>query len=243
MYRLLVAVALCTLPMIAASAQDPGIAVRPFDQKHGGSKSVHKLGHVVNHPGPWKAADIELEQDADRPYVYVCGFVNFDVGQVVDDLNGFIERLRSVNPAARIVLTVSPVPLAATAENRHVLESTVLSKSVLRVAADMVQRAHGNVAYFPSYELITGAFNRGAYYDTDLRTVLPAGVEHVMSTFFRAYLPDVEFKSSSKPRQNSVYAHTPRATPPADGTARLSAVEMMVELICEEDELDPEHKS
>jgi len=77
MYRLLVALALCAVPL-TARAQDPGVAVRPFDQKHGGSKSVHMLGHVVTNSGPWKAADIEMEQDVGRPYVYVSGFVNFD---------------------------------------------------------------------------------------------------------------------------------------------------------------------
>ncbi len=41
------------------------------------------LAHVVAHPGAWKAADIEMEQDRDRPYVYLCGFVNFDV-QIYD---------------------------------------------------------------------------------------------------------------------------------------------------------------
>ncbi len=41
------------------------------------------LAHVVNHPGAWKAADIEMEQDPDRPYVYVCGFTNFDT-QIYD---------------------------------------------------------------------------------------------------------------------------------------------------------------
>ncbi len=45
------------------------MAVRPFDQKHGGSKSVELLAHVVNNPGAWKAADMEMEQDPGRPYV------------------------------------------------------------------------------------------------------------------------------------------------------------------------------
>ena len=75
------AATLC-IPALAA-AQDPGVAVRAFDQKHGGSKSVHMLAHVVNNPGAWKAADMEMEQDPGRPYVYVCGFVNFDT-QIYD---------------------------------------------------------------------------------------------------------------------------------------------------------------
>ena len=36
-------------------------------------------GRVVR----WKAADIEMEQDPSRPYVYLCGFVNYDV-QIYD---------------------------------------------------------------------------------------------------------------------------------------------------------------
>jgi hypothetical protein len=53
----------------AAQAQDPGTAVRPFDKKHGGSPNMHMLSHVVTHPGAWKLADVEMEQDPDRPYV------------------------------------------------------------------------------------------------------------------------------------------------------------------------------
>jgi hypothetical protein len=70
-----------------AYAQDPGAAVPTSDSaKRGGTKKVHELAHVVNHPGRWKAADIEIEQDAGRPYVYVCGFTNFDT-QIYDISN------------------------------------------------------------------------------------------------------------------------------------------------------------
>jgi hypothetical protein len=58
-------------------AQDPGTAV-PDSVKHGGSLKVHEVAHVLAHQGKWKAADIEIEQDPGRPYVYVCGFVNYD---------------------------------------------------------------------------------------------------------------------------------------------------------------------
>ena len=48
-------------------AQDPGAKLPAFDAKHNGSEKMHMLAHVVAHPGAWKAADIELEQDRDRP--------------------------------------------------------------------------------------------------------------------------------------------------------------------------------
>ncbi len=57
-------------------AQDPGTVV-PATEKHGGSDKVHVQSHVQAYAGPWKAADVELEQDPGRPYVYVSGFVNF----------------------------------------------------------------------------------------------------------------------------------------------------------------------
>ena len=61
-----------------AGAQDPGKGV-PTTPKHGGTPNIHMIAHVEVHPGAsWKAADIEMEQDPSRPYVYVCGFVNFD---------------------------------------------------------------------------------------------------------------------------------------------------------------------
>jgi hypothetical protein len=70
---------LIALPSLARAvmAQDPGQAV-PSTVKRGGTPNIHMLSHIEVHPGAWKAADIEMEQDPNRPYVYVCGFVNFD---------------------------------------------------------------------------------------------------------------------------------------------------------------------
>lgn len=117
------------------------------------------------------------------PAVYK--FHNLSVAEVVADLSSFIEMLRSVNPRAKVLLTVSPVPLAATYVAQHVLVSTVYSKSVLRVAATEVQQTVRDVAYFPSFEIITATANAHRYYDEDLRSVKEVGVDHVMRTFFR----------------------------------------------------------
>ncbi len=110
-------------------------------------------------------------------------FVNFSAADVRADLDAFLQRLRGVNARSRVVLTVSPVPLIATYEPRHVLVSATYSKAALRVAADEIERAHAAVWYFPSYEIITGSFNRGAYFERDLRDVTSAGVDHVMRLF------------------------------------------------------------
>lgn len=119
------------------------------------------------------------EMDADK-----YEFVNFTVDEVYGDLVASIEKIRAINPRVKFILTVSPVPLKATFEPRHVLQSTTYSKSVLRVAADMATK-HDGVHYFPSYEVITGNFNGGAYYEDDLRTVRQEGVDHVMALFLK----------------------------------------------------------
>ncbi|MBV8581182.1 MAG: GSCFA domain-containing protein, partial [Candidatus Eremiobacteraeota bacterium] len=112
------------------------------------------------------------------------GFRNFSVDEVVGELEALLQRLARVNANARVVLTVSPVPLVATCEPRHVLVSSTASKAILRAAVDEIVRRHAEVAYFPSYEIVTGAFNRGAYFGTDLRSPTAEGIDHVMRVFF-----------------------------------------------------------
>ncbi|MFC0632426.1 GSCFA domain-containing protein [Brevundimonas balnearis] len=112
------------------------------------------------------------------------GFRNFTFEENVESLSAALDILHSVNPQARVMFTVSPVPLAATYEPRHVLVSTTASKSILRAVADHFERTR-NVEYFPSYEIITGSYNRGAYFADDLRSVTPDGVKHVMSVFLK----------------------------------------------------------
>jgi GSCFA family/Polysaccharide biosynthesis enzyme WcbI len=114
-------------------------------------------------------------------------FINFEVRNVVADLQLFIGQLLAVNPSAKIILTVSPVPLIATYENQHVLVSTTYSKSVLRAAAGEIAKTNPHCDYFPSFEIITGNYNRGRYFEGDLRSITSEGVNHVMKLFLSSY--------------------------------------------------------
>ena len=114
-------------------------------------------------------------------------FTNLTVREVEDDLATFVSGLRKVNPTCRVVLTVSPVPLIATYEPRHVLVSTTYSKSVLRVAAQSAVDGFEGVDYFPSYEIVTGNHAGGRYFEDDLREVNALGVSHAMRVFLRHY--------------------------------------------------------
>ncbi len=110
-------------------------------------------------------------------------FENFTVETIGTDLRAFLEKLWLVNSKARVVLTVSPVPLAATAVDRHILVSNTYSKAVLRVVAEDITNRFDKVLYFPSYEIITGQHVGNAYYGNDRRSVTERGVDHVMDVF------------------------------------------------------------
>ena len=149
-----------------------------------------------------------------RPDGYL--FRNLRYPEIHADMQKFWARLKSVNPRARMLLTVSPVPLVATATDDHVLSATVYSKSVLRAVAGDLAHEHEEIAYFPSFEIISSHPSRGIFFNPDLRTVNPFGVDHVMKHFFSGPL-EREF------------------SPPA-----AVAEEEEHELICDEEKLDPD---
>lgn len=69
-----------------------------------------------------------------------------------------IRIIRSVNPSAPIILTLSPVPLEATFRDISCMTADCVSKSVLRVALDRVMRhTPPRTYYWPSFELVKWA--------------------------------------------------------------------------------------
>ncbi|MFI0737251.1 GSCFA domain-containing protein [Streptomyces sp. NPDC021100] len=113
-------------------------------------------------------------------------FHNFAFDEVRRDLTAALELARSANPGLKVLLTVSPVPLTATATGGHALAATTYSKSVLRAVAGQLAAEHAHIDYFPSYEIVTGTPFRGAFFEPNLRTVTPEGVAFVMDRFFGA---------------------------------------------------------
>jgi hypothetical protein len=113
-------------------------------------------------------------------------FHNFSADDVRADLVAFVRRLRKTNPDVRVILTVSPVPLIATATNEHVVVASAYSKAVLRVAAAEAAASMPQVAYFPALEIVTGPQAPHEYLAQDRRSVTEAGVSAVMETLIAA---------------------------------------------------------
>ena len=153
-------------------------------------------------------------------------FKNLRVAEVRHHLARFISLMRAVNPRARVLLTVSPVPLTATASGAHVLAATAYSKAVLRVAAQEVTEEIANVYYFPSFEIITGPQTAGRYYNSNLRDVTPEGVSVVMRAFLRAVAGDA-------PPATPQGVSAPRPQSPAH-----AAASTWMEAMCDETLLD-----
>lgn len=112
-------------------------------------------------------------------------FENHSFSSTQRYLKTAIKIMRKINPRISILLTVSPVPLTATASGDHVLTATSYSKSILRAAAGELVRRSKNIDYFPSYEIITHPAFRGMFYAPNQRSIDPKGVEIVMNHFFR----------------------------------------------------------
>ena len=124
-------------------------------------------------------------------------FVNQGYNGIRRDMRAALKILRKANPKLKVLLTVSPVPLTATASGQHVLTATSYSKSVLRGVAGELAMGNATVDYFPSYEIITHPAYRGMFYAPNQRSVVPQGVNHVMTNFFacqNAAFPWIERK-------------------------------------------------
>lgn len=111
-------------------------------------------------------------------------FAPLDYPQALEAMQAALDLMRTANPRLRFLLTVSPVPLAATASGQHVLTATSGSKATLRAVAGALAGARTDTDYFPSYEMITSPVFGGQFFAPDRRQVSDAGVAFVMERFF-----------------------------------------------------------
>jgi len=117
-----------------------------------------------------------------NPEVYK--FENAGFSSINSDFRQFMKTMRKLRSKPfNILLTVSPVPLTATASGKHVLVSTVRSKSILRTIASTWSERE-SIDYFPSYEIITNPRLNSVAYEDNLRSIRVEAVESVMKHFF-----------------------------------------------------------
>ncbi len=124
---------------------------------------------------------------ADAPDGADIGLLTLGHNAIVDDVRAVQAHLRATNPGVKLLLTVAPGPLVATAAGGHVLVASTACKAILRAAADTLTEADRDIDYFPSYEIITNPAAKGAFFQPNLRNPTPKGVAVVMKQFMAAY--------------------------------------------------------
>lgn len=151
-------------------------------------------------------------------------FKNFTAREVYSDFTRFRRFLKKKNPDLKFLVTVSPVPLTATASQNHILPATIYSKSVLRAVAGEVAAEFDDVDYFPSYEIVATPFFQISGYEANLRTVRSSAIEAVMKVFFQQH--DAAAARDLKP---APAARAPAAVREADREDEVVCEEMLLE--------------
>lgn len=96
-----------------------------------------------------------------------------------------IDRLCSVNPDVRVVLTVSPIRYA-----KYGFHGSQLSKAVLLLAANKVVRGQDMVEYFPAYEIVNDELRDYRFYREDMLHPSDQAVEYIWQRFGDTYFSE-----------------------------------------------------
>jgi hypothetical protein len=106
-----------------------------------------------------------------------------------ENIEAIYKLIRKYRPNAKIILTLSPVPLIATFRGNSCI--TANSVSVLRVAIDEVAQKHrdaGFLHYWPSYELVIDIFRLP--FKSDRRHISDAVLDFIMTQFEHVWCYD-----------------------------------------------------
>lgn len=104
--------------------------------------------------------------------------------EVEDALNRTLEAVRSVNPSARIIFTVSPLRY-----NEQGAHGNQLSKSTLLLAVDRVisNDSSGQTSYFPAYEVMMDDLRDYRFYADDMKHPSMQAVRYIYKLFKDTY--------------------------------------------------------
>lgn len=105
--------------------------------------------------------------------------------EIVTSFHKVVTNLRQVNPALKVILTISPV--------RHIkdtFEGNSVSKSMLRVACDRIITAHHNVFYFPAYEIMMDDLRDYRFYEPDMIHPSEVAEDYIWQKFSSSWFDD-----------------------------------------------------
>lgn len=99
---------------------------------------------------------------------------------MLDEIDAILRA--HLRPDFKLLITVSPVPLASTFRDQDVLVANSYSKAVLRACVDGFVQARPHARYFPSYEFVTLSHPALVWRADDFRHVDPKFVDYLMAS-------------------------------------------------------------
>ena len=123
----------------------------------------------------------------------------------LEDMLAAIDVVRQRNPAVKVLVTTSPVPLNRTFTDRDVTVANAHSKAVLRATCDAVLLEREGVDYFPSYEMVTLS-NPALAWKQDRLHVSQAFIGKLVGYMLDSYFEGVEAASADYQRARVLLA-------------------------------------
>lgn len=102
----------------------------------------------------------------------------YGIDHLRDELNTLLKKLHRLNPALRVIVTVSPVR-----HTRDTLPINQVSKSMLRVLCHELTVWNDWVHYFPSYEIMIDDLRDYRFYEADLIHPNAQAQEYIFEKF------------------------------------------------------------
>ena len=116
------------------------------------------------------------------------------VEQIVNDYKNLIQKITKLNHNIKIIFTVSPI--------RHLkdgLHQNQISKSILFVAINELNKTFENTFYFPSYEIINDDLRDYRFYKNDLTHLTDFAINYIWEKISKKY-----FKQNTKNKINEI---------------------------------------
>lgn len=113
-------------------------------------------------------------------------FHRLTVEEMLDDLTA-IRAILAEHTKAKLVVTVSPIPLHTTFTGMDVRIANTESKSRVRAAVSQFIDENPDVAYFHSYELVTSSDDADDFLKPDRRHVHPQAAKYIVAEFLRQF--------------------------------------------------------
>ena len=102
--------------------------------------------------------------------------------EIVESYTSLIQSLDTLYPNKRIIFTVSPI--------RHWKDGAHennLSKSILHLAIEELQKRFENVSYYPAYEIQMDELRDYRYYATDMFHPSDVAIDYIWMRFYETY--------------------------------------------------------